>query len=279
MTYTTGTNILKFISYAFLIFLLMICILPVWILLVNATRTTTQIQNALSLIPGTNMINNFNTIVKKGLYLKRGFYNSVIISFSTTFLSVYFSLMTAYAINVYDFKFKKEFYAFIVLMVLIPAQLSITGLYQYVSSLKLLNSYIPIIIPSIASAGTVFFAKQYFDAALIPELLQAARIDGASEFSIYNKIALPIAAPGAFTMAIFAFVGSWNNFLVPFTLISKQKKYTLPMLMSLLRGDTYRTDYGGIYLGMAITVIPIIIVYVIFSKYIVSGISMGAVKE
>jgi multiple sugar transport system permease protein len=110
-------------------------------------------------------------------------------------------------------------------------------------------------------------------------LIDAARIDGCGELGIFHRIMLPIAKPGAFTLGIFAFVGSWNNFFTPFIMISKMNKYTLPMLVQTLRGDTYRTEYGSIYLGLVVSIIPIIIVYAIFSKYIVNGIAMGAVKE
>jgi multiple sugar transport system permease protein len=279
MKTTAKLNVARVSTYILLAFLTILCIVPIWILLVNATRTTTQIQSSLSLIPGSNILNNWKSIVGKGVNIGQGFINSCVIAFSSTFLSVYFSIMTAYAIKVYNFKFKNALYRIILIMVMIPPQLSIIGFYQYMAKMHLLNSYIPLILPSIASAATVFFAKQYLDSSLIPELIEAARIDGAGELKIYNRIVLPIAAPGAFTMGIFAFVAAWNNFFVPFVLISKQSKYTLPMLMSLLRGDMYRTEYGSIYLGMAITVIPIIVVYLFFSKYIVQGISMGGVKE
>ncbi len=279
MNYSATTKLFKLFSYLLFLILAIVVITPIWVLLVNATRTSPEIQQGLSLIPGTNLINNWNTILSKGLDLTVGLVNSSIIAFSSTFLSVYFGLMTAYGICAYNFKYKKQFYSVVVLMVMVPAQLSIVGLYDYVAGLGLLNSYIPIIIPAIASANTVFFMKQYLDGALVPELLQAARIDGASEFKIFNRIVLPIAAPGAFTIGIFTFVASWNNFMVPFTLITEKNKYTLPMLMATLRGDTYRTDYGGVYLGMAVTVIPILIVYGLFSKNIVSGIAMGSVKD
>ncbi len=279
MNYNAKTKFYKTLVYIFFLLLAVVVVAPIWILLVNATRTSPEIQQGLSLIPGSNLINNWNTIANKGLDLTQGLINSMVIAFSSTFLSVYFGLMTAYAIVAYNFKFKKQFYALVLLMVMVPAQLSIVGLYDYVAGLGLLNSYIPIIIPAVASATTVFFMKQYLDGALVPELLQAARIDGAGEFKIFNKIVLPIAAPGAFTIGIFSFVASWNNFMVPFTLITEKDKYTLPMLMQMLKGDTYRTDYGGVYLGMAVTVIPILIVYALFSRNIVSGISMGSVKD
>jgi multiple sugar transport system permease protein len=147
------------------------------------------------------------------------------------------------------------------------------------SRLGLTDTYVPLILPAIASAGAVFFGKQYLESVVIGDLIDAGRIDGAGELAIFHRIMMPIAVPGAFTMGIFAFVASWNNFFTPFILISSIEKYTLPMLVQTLRGDVYRTEYGSIYLGLAFSVLPIMIIYALFSRYIVSGIAMGSVKE
>jgi multiple sugar transport system permease protein len=125
----------------------------------------------------------------------------------------------------------------------------------------------------------VFFGKQYFESMLIQDLIDAARIDGASELGIFHRIMMPLAVPGAVTMGIFAFVAAWNNFFNAFILITSIKRYTLPMMVQTLRGDVYRTEYGAIYLGLAITIVPIILMYMLFSRYIVSGLALGAVKE
>ena len=162
---------------------------------------------------------------------------------------------------------------------MIPTQLSIIGFYQYMSRLGLTDNYASLILPLIANAGGVFFGKQYFESMLIHDLIDAARMDGAGELGIFHRIMMPIATPGAVTMGIFAFVASWNNFFNAFILITSLDKYTLPMVVRTLRGDVYRTEYGAIYLGLAITIVPIIIIYAIFSRYIVSGIAMGAIKE
>jgi multiple sugar transport system permease protein len=147
------------------------------------------------------------------------------------------------------------------------------------SKLGLTDNYASLILPLIASAGSVFFGMQYLQSMVIHDLIDAARIDGASELGIFHTVMLPLAVPGAATMGIFAFVASWNNFFTPFIMISSLEKYTLPMLVQTMRGDVYRTEYGAIYLGLAITVVPIIIIYAVFSRYIISGIALGAVKE
>ena len=211
--------------------------------------------------------------------MPRGFANSLFVAVASTLITVYFSMLTAYGLVVYEFKGKKLFSSFVVVLVMIPMQLSIIGFYQYMSRLGLTDNYASLILPLIANAGGVFFSKQYLESMVIQDLIDAARIDGASELGIFHRIMMPLAIPGAATLGIFAFVASWNNFFNAFILISSLNKYTLPMLVQTLRGDVYRTEYGAIYLGLAATVIPIIIIYAIFSRYIVSGIAMGALKE
>jgi ABC-type glycerol-3-phosphate transport system permease component len=277
--YRMSNNIQRFFIYIFLIILLVITIVPVWMMLVNATRSTTQIQQGISFIPSHYIVSNYKILLSKGLDLPRGFLNSLFISSMVTIISVYFSMLTAYGIVVYEFKGKKFLYNSIIVLVMIPTQLSIIGFYQYMSKIGLSDSYATLILPSIASASAVFFSKQYLESIMIKDLVDAGRIDGCSELGIFHKIMLPIAAPGAFTLGIFAFVGAWNNFFNAFILITSRAKYTLPMLVQTLRGDVYRHEYGAIYLGLAATIVPIIIIYFLFSRYIVNGISLGAVKE
>lgn len=279
MNYKVKTKITRTFIYIVLGILFLLCILPIWILLVNATRSTPEIQQGISLLPSSNLLVNWKNLTNRGFNIWRGLFNSVFISVLVTILTVYFSMMFAYAIHVYDFALKKIMHGFIILLVMVPTQVAIIGFYKYMSVLNLLNSYIPLIIPAIAAPSSIFFAIQYLESTVIKELIEAARIDGCSEIKIFHKIMLPIAKPGAVTMGIFAFVGSWNNFFTPFVLISKMEKYTLPMLVQTLRGDVYRTEYGSIYLGLAVSIIPILLVYILFSKYIVNGIAMGSVKE
>jgi ABC-type glycerol-3-phosphate transport system permease component len=277
--YTLGTNIRRVLIYIVLFLLLVIVVIPIWLLIVNASRSTNEIQQGLSILPSTHMLDNYKILLGKGLNLPRGFWNSFVLATSSTLVMVYFSMLTAYGIVVYDFKGKKLFSNFIVVLVMIPLQLSIIGFYQYMSRLGLTDNYASLILPLIASAGGVFFGMQYLESMVMPDLIDAARIDGASELGIFHLVMMPLAMPGSVTLGIFAFIASWNNFFTPFIMISSIEKYTLPMLVQTLRGDVYRTEYGAIYLGLAATVIPIIIMYAFFSRYIVNGIAIGAVKE
>lgn len=277
--YTLSTNIMRALIYIFLLALLLVTIVPIWMLIVNATRSTPEIQQGISFLPSSHLIENFNILSSRGVRIGVGFQNSLVLALVTTVISVYFGLLTAYGIVVYEFKGKQLFSNFVVVLVMIPMQVSIIGYYQFMSKLGLTDNYLALILPSIASAGTVFFAKQYLESMLIQDLIDAARIDGAGELGIFHRIMLPLAVPGAATMGIFAFVASWNNFFTPFILISSLGKYTLPMWVKTLQGDVYRTEYGAIYLGLAMTIVPILLIYALFSRYIVSGIAMGAIKE
>ena len=163
---------------------------------------------------------------------------------------------------------------------MIPAQLSLIGFYNLCQKLHLIDSYIPLIVPAIAAPGIVFFLRQYVQATLSKSLLEAARIDGASEIHIFHKIVLPIMAPGIATMSIGAFIGNWNNYLVPLILLNSPDKMTLPVMITTLNAATdLQKNQGAIYLGVAISVVPILIVFCFCSKYIISSISAGSVKE
>ncbi|MGM0378606.1 MAG: carbohydrate ABC transporter permease [Bacillota bacterium] len=266
-------------KYAFSILLFCLSIIPFWILFVNATRSPEQIQQSFTMIPGDFLKQNYQILTERGFSFFRGFANSLFISMSATFFVLYFSAMTAYSLVIYEYKGKKILYGLIAFVLMIPAHLSLIGFYKFMLRVGLTDSYIPLIIPGIAHPVTVFFLRQYLISSFPKELVQAARIDGASELTIFHKIALPLMKPGLATMAIFTFVGTWNNLIKPLMLISTEKKYTLPMLVQLLKADIYQTEYGAIYLGITMTIIPLFLVYIVFSKYIIAGVALGGVKE
>lgn len=265
--------------YVFCSFLSVLAILPFWIMIVNATRSSQAIQQNVSLIPGGYLSYNWNVLATKNFDVSIGFKNSAIIAFGSTILSVYFSAMTAYGFKVYDFKGNKFLYAVVMAIIMIPGQVTGTGFYMFMYQLGWIDSYLPLIIPSIAAASTVFFFRQYLEANFQISLVEASRIDGAGEFFTFNRIVLPIMVPAMATMGIMAVIGSWNNYLTPLMLLTKSNMKTLPMMVQELRGDIYRTEFGSIYLGLTMTALPLIIVYLAFSKYIIAGVALGGVKE
>ncbi|MEA5016358.1 MAG: carbohydrate ABC transporter permease [Candidatus Limiplasma sp.] len=265
--------------YVLLTFLSILSLLPFWIMIVNATRSTYEIQQGMSLLPSSYFQNNLRILTSKNFDVMVGFRNSAIIAFGSTILGVYFSALTAYALTVYQFKGSKQLYKFILLIIMIPTQVTATGFYMSMYRMDLTNSFAPLIIPAIASPSTVFFMKQYLAANFQLSLVEAARIDGSGEFFTYNRIVMPIMVPALATMGIMAVIGSWNNYLTPLMLLSNPDMRTLPMMVKELRGDIYRTEYGSIYLGLALTALPLILVYFALSKYIIQGIAVGGVKE
>lgn len=269
----------RFLIYAFLVFLAIIVIIPIWLLIVNGTRTTEEIRSGISLIPGKSLIDNWNHWNGKNFSIPRGYVNSFIISGSSTILTVYFAMLTAYAIEIYNFAMKDAFRRFVYVMVLIPTQISIVGFFQYMSYFGLTDNYIPLIFPAIAAPGAVFFCEQYLKTALVKDLIYSARIDGCSEMGIFHRIMMPMAKPGIYTLSIFSFVASWNSFLTPFVILNDVDLYTIPLLVKLLRADTYRTNFGAVYLALMASILPVIVVYVLLSRQIVGGLSLGAVKE
>ena len=272
-------HIKRFVIYILMAVLGIVAVLPIYLLLVNATRSTEQINLGISLMPSVSAMNNWRALTSRGFQIWQGFGNSAFISICATVLSVYFSAMTAYGLHVYRFKGRALIWTVILIIMMLPGTLTFIGFYQFMARLQLLDSYIPLIIPGIAAAATVLFIRQYMMSVLSMELIDAARIDGAGEYRIFNFIIMPVIVPAVAAQSIFTFVGSWNNFITPFVLISTMKKYTLPMLVQSLRGDIYRTEYGGIYLGIAVSLIPILLFYAFMSRFIISGITMGGVKE
>ena len=269
----------KTVIFIICVFLAILSVMPFLIMIVNSTRSTTQIQqHAVSLIPSHYFSNNLKILLGKSFKPSVGFMNSLIVSISATALATYFSTLTAYALVVYQWKARKAFFSFIMAIMMIPAQITMIGFYQMVYKIGMVNKLSMLILPAIASPSMVFFMRQYMQPALSLEIVQSARIDGAKEFYIFNLIALPIMKPAIATQAIFSFVSSWNRLFEPLILLTDQKKYTLPIMVSLLRGDIYKTEYGAVYLGLTLTALPLIVVYLALSKYIIAGVALGSVK-
>jgi multiple sugar transport system permease protein len=265
------------------ILLCLMSLIPFLILFVNATRTSGAIKAGISFIPGTNLLKNWANFQAKqnGMQLTvfKAMINSFCIAVPSTVLAVYVSTLTAYGIYVYDFRLKKFAWSFIMAVMIVPNTISIIGFYKFMLKLNLVDTYVPLIIPAAAAPATVFFMRQYMQSTFSKEIVEAARIDGCGEFRTFNTIAVPLMKPAIATQAIFCFVASWNNLFLPNMLLTTDAKKTLPLFVQMLRSDQFKTDYGVLYIGLAITILPIFIVYFVLSKYIVAGVQLGGVKE
>lgn len=274
-----ATKIKKSLIYLFLIILSITCLAPFIMMLVNATRSNQEIMSGFTLIPGKSLGENWQTM-SQYFNIFKGLGNSLFVSICVTALTAYFSALTAYGFAIYDFKGSNIIFTIVLVLMMVPSQLGLLGFYDLVNAMGLMDSYIPLIIPAIANPFVVFFLKQYLQSVLPRTVIEAARIDGASEIRTFHKIGIPIMMPGIATIAISTFIGSWNNYLMPLVLLLSPEKFTLPVMMASMKASRdISSNMGATYLTIAISVLPIMIAFMFFSKYIISSISAGSVKE
>lgn len=279
----------RIVSYIFLAFVTFLSLFSFYILLVNATRSNAQIMSGFSLIPSTHFIDNIKSVFfgssegsssTLSVPVLNGMFNSFLVAATSCILTTYFSAMTAYGIHVYDFRGKKVAFNFILIVMMIPTQISAVGFVQMVRNIHLNNTFWPLIIPAIAAPSVFFYMKQYIESSLPLEVIEAARVDGSNEFRTFNFIALPMLKPAMAVQLIFAFVASWNNLFTPALVLDTKERSTLPILLSLVRSDlnSQRGDYGAVYMLILLAIIPVVIVYIFLSRNIVEGVALGAVK-
>jgi multiple sugar transport system permease protein len=274
-----GIKVKKGIVYTALIVLSIICLCPFLLMLINATRNSQEIIAGFSFIPGSSLTSNW-AVMKDYFNIFKGLENSLFVSVCVTFLTGYFSALTAYGFAIYEFKGKNFIFTIILVLMMVPAQLGLLGFYDLVNNMKLMDSYLPLIIPAIASPFTVFFLRQYLSSVLPMSIIEAGRMDGATEIKMFHKIGIPIMMPGIATMSIGVFIGAWNNYLIPLVLLISPDKFTLPVMIgSLSASKDITQNLGSTYLTVAISVLPVMIAFAFFSKHIISSISAGGVKE
>lgn len=274
-----GIKSQRLIAYVVLVLVTIMCLFWFYVLFINATRSNSELQSGFTMVPSSHLIENWTNLIHGTLPVWHGLINSLIVSSLSAALSVYFSSMTAYAIHAYDFKLKRFMFTFILMVMMIPTQVTALGFVKMISAWKLEDSFIPLIVPTIAAPITFFYIKQYMDSSLPLALIEAARIDGAGEFRIFNTIVIPLLKPAIAVQAIFTFVSSWNNYFIPALILHDDKKKTLPILIAQLRSaDWLKFDMGQVYVMIAFSIFPVIIVYLILSRHIVQGVALGSVK-
>lgn len=264
-----------------LILLSFMCLFFFYVLIINATRSHADLQKGFSALPGKYFFTNLKNVANDGSFpMFRGILNSLIVSGCSAALCTYFSALTAYGLYAYDFKGKKVAFTFIMAILVMPTQVTAMGFLKLVTNMGMYDSLLPLIIPSIASPAVFYFMYSYLQSSLPISLVEAARIDGSGEFKTFNHIVLPIMKPAIAVQAIFTFVGSWNNYFVPALIIQSKNKMTVPILIATLRGADYMNfDMGKIYMMITVAIVPIIIIYLLLSKYIIAGVTLGGVKE
>ena len=271
----------SFIVHMVLIILAFMCLFFFYILIINSTHSHAELQKGFSAVPGSSALTNFKAVANDGTFpMVRGIMNSIIVSSLCALLCTYFSALTAYGLYVYDFKLKKAAFTFIMVILVMPTQVTALGFLRLITNMGLYDTLIPLILPSIASPAVFYFMYSYLQSNLQLSLVEASRIDGCSEFRTFNTIIFPIMKPAIAVQAIFTFVGSWNNYFVPALIIQSKDKATVPILIATLRGADYMNfDMGKVYMMITVAIVPIIIAYLFLSKFIIAGVALGGVKE
>ncbi len=251
-------------------------ILPIiWMLLVSLKPNGYSTTNPLDWFLPPFTFTNYIDIVVDSLII-RWLFNSFLVATITTILTLILTSLAAFAISQMKFRYKNFIFIFFLLGLMIPGEATIIPLYEIVKNLNMLDSYAGLILPMIASPLGVIVLKSFFD-NVPKEVIESAIIDGCSNFKIFHKIILPLAKPAMASIGIFTFIGSWNNFLWPYLSILSENLYTLPVGLPVFNA-TYSQAYVLPMTANAIASIPVIIVFLIFEKQIVKGISFTGIK-
>lgn len=270
----------RFVVYVILVFLSVLCLFSFWMLFVNASRSNGDLQGGFRLLPSNYFVTNLkNAWTDASINIPRGMLNSFIVAAATSVLATYFSALTAYGIHAYDFKLKGVAFTFIMAVMVIPNQVAATGFYQMCVKLGWTNNYLPLILPGVAAPVVFFYMKQYMESVLPMEIIDAARVDGSGEFRTFNTIILPMLKPALAVQLIFNFVQSWNNYFMPALLLDKAEMKTVPLMIAQLRSADYsKFDMGKVYMFILLAILPVVVVYICLSKFIIKGVTAGSVK-
>ncbi|EKD69611.1 MAG: hypothetical protein ACD_47C00065G0002 [uncultured bacterium] len=262
--------------YALLAVCLAATLLPfVWMLSTSFKDTSEIFTKSPVFIPKTPTLQNYRELFVRVDFLMH-FLNSVIVATGVTFLSLLVNALAAFAFAKLNFAGREKLFALLLLTMMVPGQVTMMPVFIILKSLGLLNSYLGLIIPGCASIFAIFMLRQFMR-DIPDELIDAARIDGCSDFRVFFNIVLPLCKPALVTLLIFNFMGAWNEFLWPLIVMIKEERYTLPVALANLNGQ-FGTDWGILMAGSVVVVAPVIIVFLIAQKHYIEGITAGAVK-
>ena len=268
----------KISLYIVLMLIAIAMIIPFYMMFVMSTLSTNEIFHyPPKLWFGNNLIVNI-TNMNNSVNLARAYYNSLIIAVSNTALVLLLCSMGGYAFAVYDFPFKKRLFALMLLTMMIPWTAGIIPWFIMMSRFGWINDFKALIIPGAANAFGIFWMRQYCTRNVPMELLDAARIDGCSEWTLFFRVVTPVILPAYASLGIMQFVNVWNNFMQPLMILRRITYQTLPLLLRTMIND--RTiDYGALMVASTFTALPLLIVFLLASKYFLSGLTAGAIKE
>ena len=262
--------------YLFLILVALTCLIPFYSMIISATHANSEIARRLLFWPGDQLIENYTRLISS-VNIWRGFFNTIFITLTFSVINVYFAALGGYGFSKYNFKFRNGLFLVVLGTMMIPGQLGIIGFYKLMNAFHMLNTYWPLILTGIRDAFGIFLMKQIADSSVPTEIIESGRIDGYGELRIFHRLVIPLMVPGLATLGIFTFIGKWNDFLTPMIILFDNDLQTLPVMIASLKSQ-FSSDFGAQYVGIAISIVPILIFFSIMSKRIISGVAAGAVK-
>lgn len=267
----------KILLYIFLIITSVITLMPfIWMISASFMADGEASVYPPVFFPAEFVLDQYNHLLTR-LNVARSFLNSFLLSTIVTFVSLFFNSMAGYAFAKYRFKGKNKLFNLLLVNMIVPSQVSMLPLFLMLKSVGLINTYFAIIVTGLANIFGIFLIRQHC-LAIPDSLIEAARMDGASDFQIYRKIILPLAVPILVTLGLFTFLGTWNDFLWPLIALTDESMYTLPVSLANLMLEHSR-DPELMMAGSVITIIPVIIIFLALQRYYIKGIMMGSVKE
>lgn len=277
----TALRVRRFLVYVLLVALSALSLMPFVILLINSTQIHSDLLKGFSFKVGKYFFTNLrNLFSNDNIPVVRALLNSILVSTLCAVFSTYFSAMTAYGLFNYRFKGRRTAFCFIMAVMMIPAQCGTLGFLRVIEKIHLNDNLLALIIPAIAAPVVFFYILQYMQSFVSQSLIEAARIDGCNEFRIFNTIILPVIKPALAVQMIFSFVSSWNNYFTPALVINSKMKKTIPIIIAQLRSADYsKFDLAQVYMLICIAIVPLLIVYFVLSRHIISGVTLGSVKE
>lgn len=263
--------------YIILICVALVMLLPFYMMFVMSTLSTNEIYSfppVMSL--GGNLITNFKNMID-AVNLPRAFLNSFIVTSLNAVLVLFFSSIGGYAFSVYDFPGKKQLFVVLLGTMMVPFTAGIIPWFIMMSKFGWINNFAALIIPGSANAFGIFWMRQYCQNNVPRSLMEAARIDGCSEWTIFFRVIAPILKPAYASLGIMQFVNIWNEFMQALLILRKEEYYTLSLLLKSMVSDR-GTDYGAMMLASTCAVLPLLICFLFASKYFMDGLTAGAVK-
>ena len=265
-------------TYALLGLAALVTVAPFYWQFVLSTHSTPDISaTPPPMWLGGALLQNYRTLIEYAPYFWRSMVNSGVIAVGSTVVTIFFSALGGYAFARYSFPGREKLFWLLLITMLIPGQLGLIPWYIEMTHFGWSNSFLPFIVPAVGNAFGTFWMRQYISSAIPSELFDAARIDGCGEFGVFWRIVLPLAAPAAGALAITTFIGGWNSFLGPLTLMSDPNMYTYPVALANLKG-VHGTDTGALLIGSAIATVPVLLITIFGSRRLIDGLTAGALS-